>query len=1108
MLKHQRSGPSETEGTKEREQGYRTLHTTFTNGESAMKEMRELRSRAVGWTVTTLLAVICWCTGSITVTAQPGGSPCDSVAVSAKYVGPGCCWEFVLRNGQRFQPFNSVTATVLTPSATVTGASGGFPATTTAISANWAFPNNLPPNANTTVQGCFSSASGVLTLVFEWKDNGRVICRDTVTVDCPGDPPRDTCDTDSLLISTGWNHATNSLDPVGGLTTYWTVESDPDAGTTEPRPAGVINKYPSWANPLPGSQWISAYPTSTNYLNGTYMFKTCFCVKEGARNVRLNMRWYADDSAAIFINGSYLGSTPLHAFTTAQVSAVSAVLDQYIKPGRNCIEVRLINTNSIAMGLNIAGWITADGIGLERSVCCDVYGSLTGAKFQDLDCDGKRDPNEPGLPGWTIQLSNGQTAVTDALGNYYFNNLPPGTYTINEVNQPGWTQSYPAAPGTHTVTLASGQATGNLDFGNCKDADKECFEYRPDTTFCEQGSATGGGFYIHKFRIRSLLPCQFTQSAAMTVLSPAGVNVSPATFPVSGSVSGQTISFNGPGAVAGATVLLQIRICCVAGGGNGRPGDTIDCCYDTVRIVLPDCPTSGECKDCCKDFRKKFDHLYQWSSSNGFSTVGGILQAGNTQICTVSATLVDVRINGNPVYGSFVPTNILGGNPGTIPYMHEVIWTGTDVSAGPTPFVLQLKFPPVGFLGRSDNISYCVRFRFTDRNCVTCDTVICFKQKRQAWIFPFPGTLTPRIGTERKGASAQGAAGPTLSGVLTGEESGRLSVTFPEPPAEFGAVRFVGLGIYPAEEFVEITGATSPDYSFTVANFGATASFEAEPGASTAVDLEYFGLNNRARLDHRVVFRFVFVDAPNDTLEESGIVTFYRQGFEGGDELEKGGIEENATTFALYLHNRNGSEEQIGRLVLQSEEGVKILAVGPGSDERQALLNFADGGDEANDAAGIDLSGAETPIAADGTVGPIYVTLSGFDGSTDLAFVTLNGAGNVITEGTLTLTDNPSSVHTGEAGESAGGMRLYGGYPNPAGDGTTIRFRLGTTGENVILSITDAGGREVERLLNGEILSGGEHAFWFDTKDLPNGNYFVTLRTGNAAQTERIQIMR
>lgn len=1065
---------------------------------------RHETGRAVGWIMPVVLALICWCS-STTLTAQTLGNPCDSIGIGVKYVGPGCCWEFVLQNKQSLQLFNSITATILTPSATVSSASGGFPATTTATSATWTFPNNIP-GGNTSVRGCFSSASGVLTLVFEWKYDGRVICRDTVTVDCPSGGSDDTCDTDSLLISTGWDPYNGTLHNAGDYTTFWQVVADPSPNTTEPRPASVITPHSAWDGPLGTSRWISSYPSANNDTNGTYTFQTCFCVKEGARNVRLIFDILADDRARVYVNGVPVGSTPLSWAFQNPATHIDTNITGIIQPGRNCIRVEVDNTNSVAMGLNMHGRITADGIGLEKSVCCDPEGTLTGMKFWDRDCDGKRDPNEPGLPGWTIQLSNGMTAVTDALGNYYFNNLPPGTYTVNEVNQPGWSQSYPAAPGTHTVTLAAGQAIGSLDFGNCRKEDDGCIEYRADTTLCEK-NPNGVNFFVHKFRIRSLLPCQFTQSASISVLSPAGVSVSPTSFAVSNVVTPQSISIGGPGAVPGAVVVLQFKVCCVFVDPAGNVGDTLDCCYDTIRIVLPDCPGETGCKDCCREFPKKFDHLFQWSASNGFTTIGGTMQAGNTQICTVSATLVEARINGNPVYGQFIPVNILGGNPGTIPYMHEVHWIGTDVSAGPTPFVLQLKFPPMSWLSRSDRIEYCIRFRFTDRNCVTCDTVICFTQRRLNWIFPFSGSLTPG-GTEEKEHSLQSQAGPSLSGVLTGSESGRLNVTFPEPPAEFGEVRFVGMEIHPAEEFVEITGGSSPDYNFSVKGFGVAASFVAEPGSSTSVDLTYFGLNNRSRLDHRLTFRFVFADAPNDTLEETGIVTFYREGFIGGDELEKDGIEDDAKTFALMLHNRNGSGEPISRLVLKTGDGVRILAVGPGSDPRQAVLGFAEGEGDATDAAGIDLTGAAAELGAGGTIGPIYVTLDGFSGTTDLEFVTLNGEGSVVTEGTLTLTDNPTSVHTGGSLGSSGGIRLEGGFPNPAGDGATIRFSLGTARDEVTLSVIDARGREVRRLLNGESLPAGEHALWFDTGDLPGGTYFLTLRSGNAAETGTIRIMR
>src|SRR5262249_18202648 len=80
---------------------------------------------------------------------------------------------------------------------------------------------------------------------------------------------------------------------------------------------------------------------------------------------------------------------------------------------------------------------------------------------------------EPGLAGWTGDLANNHngaldpgepSTTTDARGNYAFN-VAPGTYTVAEVLQPGWTQTQPAG-GTYTVPVAAGQSVLGLDFGN------------------------------------------------------------------------------------------------------------------------------------------------------------------------------------------------------------------------------------------------------------------------------------------------------------------------------------------------------------------------------------------------------------------------------------------------------------------------------------------------------------------------------------------------------------------------------------------------------------------------------------------------------------------
>jgi hypothetical protein len=93
-----------------------------------------------------------------------------------------------------------------------------------------------------------------------------------------------------------------------------------------------------------------------------------------------------------------------------------------------------------------------------------VY-EICGFKFLDQNKNGVKDASEPFLSGWTIQLAGptSGTVVTDANGQFCFSGLPAGTYTVSEVNQPGWIQSAPAG-GSYTVTVGPG--IGGLAFGN------------------------------------------------------------------------------------------------------------------------------------------------------------------------------------------------------------------------------------------------------------------------------------------------------------------------------------------------------------------------------------------------------------------------------------------------------------------------------------------------------------------------------------------------------------------------------------------------------------------------------------------------------------------
>ena len=59
------------------------------------------------------------------------------------------------------------------------------------------------------------------------------------------------------------------------------------------------------------------------------------------------------------------------------------------------------------------------------------------------------------------------SAVTDKFGNYRFLGLPEGTYTVSEVVQPGWEETYPKS-GSYVIVLAAGKISKRNDFGNFK----------------------------------------------------------------------------------------------------------------------------------------------------------------------------------------------------------------------------------------------------------------------------------------------------------------------------------------------------------------------------------------------------------------------------------------------------------------------------------------------------------------------------------------------------------------------------------------------------------------------------------------------------------------
>jgi hypothetical protein len=101
-------------------------------------------------------------------------------------------------------------------------------------------------------------------------------------------------------------------------------------------------------------------------------------------------------------------------------------------------------------------------------------GAATGFKWLDINGDGIRDASEPGLAGVYVYLDldgdarpdvGEPAAITKADGSYLLTPPRAGSYTIREVVDPGYVQTFPAN-GFHSVSYDGSTPLGGFDFGN------------------------------------------------------------------------------------------------------------------------------------------------------------------------------------------------------------------------------------------------------------------------------------------------------------------------------------------------------------------------------------------------------------------------------------------------------------------------------------------------------------------------------------------------------------------------------------------------------------------------------------------------------------------
>jgi hypothetical protein len=155
-------------------------------------------------------------------------------------------------------------------------------------------------------------------------------------------------------------------------------------------------------------------------------------------------------------------------------------------------------------------------------------------------------------------------------------------------------------------------------------------------------------------------------------------------------------------------------------------------CSSTATLKVADCDLHlGEC---CQQFRAEMKLHSLVHLGNGLYNFNTALWV-NQPVTRVTAEIISSSITTPSECGTSGPTsgyvtsagNVMGFTSVVPVYNgHEALWFGAGVSLTSQPFPMQIKFPPPPTGKCRDELTFCVKYTFTDKNCKTCEIIRCY----------------------------------------------------------------------------------------------------------------------------------------------------------------------------------------------------------------------------------------------------------------------------------------------------------------------------------------------------------------------------------------------
>lgn len=620
---------------------------------------------------------------------------------------------------------------------------------------------------------------------------------------------------------------------------------------------------------------------------------------------------------------------------------------------------------------------------------------------------------------------------------------------------------------------------------------KPCFEIFEQRIECK-GLADGQWEYALNFTITNMsgVDGAISMSAtpgSMGTVTPVSI---PSGTPTNVSATYYTSSA-GSGSVCFAIVLYD--------------KEQRELCDTTFCLDYKPCPDPCPCPfdiriDTKKPVQGKGDKVF---IGNAFTVSGANILQVRANIVSVSVSQYCKNWTWNTMYNHGATIDTTNWNP-TMAEGYgssELAWDDLDCPTLTGQGInLNLNIPSAPPKHCYQRIKVCIRYSFTDCDCNTCDTLVCYEFTRK-WV--------PKIIIWNPGGDNN-----FIQMKMTSEKMGKLIINNPMEDEETMGMTIKSI-ILSSPDGVMISSMKNTDGSFEngismddmMKSMG-----ELMPGESAEFDIEFVNKQALKKWLNTVQIDYVIPDF-EESLSINGDFMLRTPGALNGDKLsnnKEADALKNAKTYALVFENANMSDDNISGLTLSVNNG-EILAVGPGASDQSVSLN----GFELSDGnmAFLQLSPNEDGTSMKGLepgseIGPIYLTISSSDGNAImLDYETRAEDGAIITSGELELTP-VTGVEDDDISTEIRTVMLSNAVPNPANSSVKIRFDLGKGESFVKLSVRDSKGALVALPLPGNAMSAGAHEIDFDASMLPSGIYYYTIQTNTETQTKKISVVK